>query len=315
MYPSSFEATWKGRTYYLFFIWLVFLELVLSWEKIQVKIHKLKSARFMIFSIVLPLPIVYIIVANFWGLNTTIVNISPKHYYPGVVDPLFWAKLMPLSIEYLVFAIFFALIILVAHGIGGLKNFSLPLSLIGIIGLVYVIDNLYPNGHFAPFQILVPTTANFAENILKMMGYATNMRFTNDPVYGPMPFLEVWDARNFLKSAKAFIAWPCSGVDSLIIYSVTIILFLRNSGISWRQRISYFIIGAAITYFINIMRIVTIFIIGVNYGMGSPQVTQFHDYYGALYSITWIAAYPLIIIGTQALWRKIRKRENDKVQM
>ena len=27
--PQSFNATWKGRTFYLFFLWLIFLELIL----------------------------------------------------------------------------------------------------------------------------------------------------------------------------------------------------------------------------------------------------------------------------------------------
>ncbi|MEM3715236.1 MAG: exosortase/archaeosortase family protein, partial [Nitrososphaeria archaeon] len=98
-------------------------------------------------------------------------------------------------------------------------------------------------------------------------------------------------------------------IDSLIIYSVTILLFLKDSVISWKQRTAYFLIGAAITYFINILRIATIFIIAIDYGATSPQVQQFHNYYGPLYSITWITAYPLIIIGTQALWRKIKSRK------
>jgi exosortase/archaeosortase family protein len=302
MYPSSFEATWKGRTYYLFFIWLVFLELILSWEKIQIKIHRLKSARFIIFSILLMLPTAYVITANFLGLNTAIVDISPKHYYPGVDDPLFWAKLMPLSIEYLVFAVLFALIILVAHGIRGLKDFSLPPCLIGIIGLVYVIDNLYPFGEFTPFQIVVPAAATLAANVLNLMGYQTEWIGQS---YGT-PVLSVKDPKGGFP-AEAGISWSCSGVDSFIIYSVVILLFLKNSDISWRQKIAYFTIGAVVTYFINILRIVTIFMIGINYGMRSPRVTQFHDYYGALYSITWIAAYPLVIIGTRALWGKIRK--------
>ncbi|MGB9779089.1 MAG: exosortase/archaeosortase family protein [Candidatus Bathyarchaeales archaeon] len=291
-YPASYEATWKGRTYYIFFIWLIFLELILSWEKIQVKIYKIRSKRFIAFTIASLLPTAYVIIANFCGLNAAIVNISPKGS---------WAEFMPLSIEYLLFAVLFALIILVANGINGLKDFLIPPCLIGIIGSIYLIDNLYPYGQFTPFQILVPTTAALAANILNLMGYQTEWV---GQMYGT-PVLLVSSPKGW---AMAGIAWPCSGIDSLVIYSVTILLFLKNSSISWKHRTAYFIIGAVITYFINIMRIVTIFILGVNspQGMDSPQVTQFHNYYGALYSITWIITYPLIIIGTQALWRKIK---------
>ena len=33
--PGSFEAMWKGRTFQLFFIWLIGLELILGWESLQ----------------------------------------------------------------------------------------------------------------------------------------------------------------------------------------------------------------------------------------------------------------------------------------
>jgi len=124
-----------------------------------------------------------------------------------------------------------------------------------------------------------------------------------------MPVLRVWDPNNPLKSARFGIAWPCAGVESLIIYTVTILLFLKKTAIPWKHGIIYFIIGAIITYFINILRIVTIFLLAAKYGTQSPEVWSFHDFYGQLYSITWIISYPLIIIGTRSLWSKIRKKD------
>ena len=32
---GSFELMWKGRTFQLFFIWLIALELILGWESLQ----------------------------------------------------------------------------------------------------------------------------------------------------------------------------------------------------------------------------------------------------------------------------------------
>lgn len=66
----------------------------------------------------------------------------------------------------------------------------------------------------------------------------------------------------------------------------------------------YFAVGAVITYFINVLRIATIFTIGMQYGATSTQVETFHSYYGPLYSITWIIAYPLIIYAAQGLWKR-----------
>jgi thaumarchaeosortase len=211
---------------------------------------------------------------------------------------------MPLSTEYLVFTALFVSIVLLAYGYGGLMNHSISVIFLGIIGIIYTVDNVYPYGTFAPFQLLVPTTATLAANVLTLMGYQTEW---TGQLFGT-PILTVRKPNQIIGPSFG-IAWPCSGIDSLIIYSVTILLFLKDSVISWKQRTVYFLIGAAITYFINILRIATIFIIAIDYGATSPQVQQFHNYYGPLYSITWIMAYPLIIIGTQALWRKIKSRK------
>jgi len=122
-----------------------------------------------------------------------------------------------------------------------------------------------------------------------------------------MPVLIAWDSQGRYSPPFA-IGWPCSGVESLLIYSVTILLFLQKSVIPWKHRIIYFVIGGIVTYFINILRIVTIFVIAINGG----DVWTFHDYYGQLYSITWIISYPLIIIGSRALWGIIRSWKTGK---
>jgi len=296
LYPKSFEATWKGRTYYLFFLWLFLLEIILSWEKLQTrKISDMKLARKIALIISLLIPAVYVIVANFYGLNYMIENLAQQHTIPCAGD-------MPLSTEYLVFAALFALIILIEYGTSGLRNFSISAVFLGIIGGIYTIDNIYPYGRFTPFQILVPTTTMLAANVLNLIGYETRISFiSNHPTYGSMPLLIAGDSQG-RSSGPIAIAWPCSGVESLLIYTVTILLFLKKSGIPWKHRIIYFMIGAIVTYFINILRIVTIFVIAINGG----DIWAFHDYYGQLYSITWIISYPLIIVGSRVLWRKIK---------
>jgi len=147
LYPESFEATWKGRTYYLFFLWLFLLEIILNWEKLQArKIDKMKSARTVTFTIALLIPTVYVIVANFYGWNYMIENLAEQHNIP-------FASWIPLSTEYLVFAVLFALIVLLEYGISALRDFSISAVFLGIIGVIYTIDNVYPFGAFTPFQI------------------------------------------------------------------------------------------------------------------------------------------------------------------
>jgi thaumarchaeosortase len=301
LHPASFELMWKGRTFQLFFIWLIALELILSWENLQTnKINKPLSARTLAFITTLVLPTVYVVVSNYFGLNTVIADSATQS---GVK----WANSMPLSTEYLVFAVLFCLIVFLSFGAKGLKDFSVPAFFMIIIGTIYTIDNVYPYGQFTPFQLLVPTTTTLAAAALNLMGYNTTLTTQTDPTQGSLPLLTATDPNNPLRSAKFAIAWPCAGIESLLIFTVVILLFLKRMPISWKAKIGYFAIGAAVTYSINILRVVTIFTIGMN----GEDVTLFHFYYGPLYSVAWIVSYPLIILANQSLWYKITNRKNS----
>lgn len=298
LYPNSFEPTWTGtwenRIYYLFFLWLFSLETILNWEELQARKCDLKPMKTIVFIIVLVLPTIYVIIANYFGLNALITT-SARHYN---IRPA-WAELMPLSTEYLVFAVLFALIIILQQGSSGLKDYSISTFFLVLIGVIYTINNTYPMGQFTPFQIAVPTTAMLAANVLNLMGYQTSLNTRT-----AMPILSASNSQN---SFAAAIDWPCSGVESLLIYTVTILLFLKKSAIPLKHKTIYFVIGAVITYVINILRIVAIYVIAINKG----DWGMFHDYYAQLYSITWIISYPLIIIGSRALWRKIKRKKID----
>jgi len=297
-YTNTFEMMWKGRTFYIFFLWLTSLEIILSWDKLKLsQINKVISSRTIAFIIALLLPTIYVVLFNYCGLNVALVDWAWQN---GIVQ----CDWMPLSIEYLVFAALYTALIFLQYGVYGLKSISLSPVFLAAIGIIYTIDNTYQYGSFTPFQILVPTTANLAAYLLNLMGYQTQWLGQH---YGT-PVLSAWNTQG---SARFGIAWPCSGIESLLIYTLTILLFLRNTNISWKQRALYFLVGAIVTFFINVMRIATIFIIAIDTGMYSLQTGRFHDYYGQLYSITWIALYPLMIIATQALWRRINIPKDD----
>jgi len=296
-YTNTFEVTWKGRTFYIFFLWLVSLEMISSWDRLQLsKVDKLRSIRTVAFILAVLLPTIYVVVSNYCGLNRTIVDWT---YANGINPGCDW---MPLSTEYLVLAALFTSIIFLEYGVEGLKNISLSPAFLAVIGIIYTIDNVYQHGSFTPFQILVPATATLAANVLNLMGYQT--KWVGQSLGTPV--LAAWNSEG---AASFGIAWPCSGIESLLIYTITILLFLKNTDIPWKQRIIYFLVGAVVTFFINVMRIATIFVIAIDTGMHSLQTQRFHDYYGQLYSITWIVLYPLIIIATRALWTKLKTRK------
>ncbi|MEM2026489.1 MAG: exosortase/archaeosortase family protein [Candidatus Bathyarchaeia archaeon] len=289
LYPGSYERTWKGRAYYLFFIWLVLVEFTVNWGKISVKIGRVKSKRFIALVTLIMLPTLYVLAADFSGLNMLLMDLSPRHYG---LD--FWSMFMPLTVEYIVFTALSLSLAVLPYGIDGLRRFLLPIALIGIVGLIFLIDGLYPFGEFTPFQIIVPSTAILASMFLTLLGYKTELR---GQIYGTQ-VLRVWSEKG---EASFGIAWPCSGIDSLIMYSIITALFLRDSAVPRRLKVVYFLVGAVVTYFINILRVAEIFMLAIEYGASSLEVQRFHDHYGPLYSTIWIITYQLIMFCMRSL--------------
>ncbi len=288
---ASFELMWKGRTFQLFFIWLIALELILSWEGLATNFRN--HSRLAACLVALLLPSVYLLLA-FMGLNDTIAAASSQM---GVA----FSESMPLALEYLVFAAFFCIIAFIWFGKKGLTEFLLPTLFLLLVGSLYIIDNIFPYGQFTPFQLLVPTTASLSEGVLRFMGYATvsGVEFASG-----MPTLTVSGP---VGNATFAIAWPCAGIESLLIFTAVALLFLKRMRLSWKAKIGFFALGAAVTYFINILRIAQIFILGMQYGEYSAEVNAFHFYYGPLYAMVWIVSYPLIIVAANLVLGKFRK--------
>lgn len=305
LYPNSFaqdptwEGYWQGRLFYIFFLWLLLLETILSWDTLEKnKITRIGSKRTVVLIMVSALPMIYIIATNFLGANAIIVDLAKQQNIP-------FSNLIPLSVEYFIFAALFNVIILLMYGKQGIKTFSISALFLIIIGMLYTINDVYPFGTFTPFQLIVPTTASLAASVLNLTGYHT-LWLGNQ---GGMPTYIAWDAHGNY-SVPFSIAWPCAGVESLLIYTAVILLFLRKSAIPLWHKAVYFVIGAIVTYFINILRIVSIFVTSINHG----DWMQFHNVIGPLYSISWIISYPLIIIGSQLLWSRIKIRKESRKQ-
>lgn len=303
-FPETFEVTWKGRTFYLFFLWLVILELIISWRSFtKQKSSDLLSIRSVGLVIAIITPAIFVLAVSFWELSSTLASLGGTLGVPFAlpeVNPEQWKLFIlqfdwPLSLEYLILAGSFVAVIWLAYGKKGLTHFLLSISFLGAIGTIYMIDTLYPAGYFSPFQAFVPLTATLAAGVLNWMGYKPEfLNFSSS-----VPILNVTNQSGAF--ARFGIGWPCAGIQSLLIYTVVILIFFRKSTICWKHRIVYFLIGAVITYLINILRIATIFLIAINGG----DWRLFHDFLGELYAISWIVGYPLIIMGSRILWTKL----------
>ncbi|MCW4034660.1 MAG: hypothetical protein NWF03_04785, partial [Candidatus Bathyarchaeota archaeon] len=93
------------------------------------------------------------------------------------------------------------------------------------------------------------------------------------------------------------VVWPCAGVHSLFLYTLIILLLFRKSNITSFRKLAYFIVGAAGTYMVNVLRIVTFFVILAANGL--TDAMTFHDVHGELYSVVWILSYIFLVVAIE----------------
>lgn len=289
-----FDYTWKGRMFLLVFLMLFMFESVLNGKKLaQAEQAKPRSHKKVLLVVVFALvPLAYIVAVNFFGLGQSVLSVGDAlrgSYWRA--NSVSWNVILngywPLSLEYVVFSVSFFASVVAAFGKAGLKIFSISLAFVAGIAFFYFIDTWFPNGAFWPLQVFTRPTAACAAILLKIMGYRFSLIV--------MPGL---DSAPILTShmglpLSVLIEWPCAGVDSLLLYSLIILLFFKDSGISKLRRGVYFVIGAVGLFGVNVLRIVTYFAVMVNQGLIAAQ--SFHDTYGELFSAGWLFLYILVV--------------------
>ena len=284
---GSFDYLWKGRAPYFLFLWLLFLEAILGWKNLKTEHTTFWTKKTVLAAVILLLPTVYAVGLNF-GLQSGIVELGKAVGVP-IIDGDTWylTHSWPFSLEYILFAVFFVASIWLLYGVQGLKIFSVSAFFVGGVGIFYMIDTFYPNGTFTVLQSLVPITTCGVAAILNLLGYETEIL----PAGEEGLFLKVGMGGG--KSYEAIIAWSCAGSHSLFLYSFMIMLFLRGTSISRMRKIIYVAVGAAGTFFVNILRIVTIYVIGSN--SGDSPAKLFHEFYGEFFFIAWMFIYLSIV--------------------
>jgi thaumarchaeosortase len=232
---------------------------------------------------------------NFLGLDLAVLKFGHSVGITSVTasgDPSDFLHLQwPLSLEYMVFFVFFLAAVLLAYRPKGLKVLSISFAVLGAIGVVYMLDTIYPFGVFRPLQELALPTAATAAALFDILGYTVWLNYPMHSNNSSMPSLNVTVGD---KSAGYGIAWACAGVYSLILFVLIILLFFKRTNISGYRKVLYFFIGLIGTFFANVLRIYALFIVTLNYGHEKGMV--FHDSWGELFGFGWIFFFILLIV-------------------
>ncbi len=303
----SFDVTWKGRMFYLFFAWFLVIESAFGWQEINDK--KPKNRYLLLASLVCAaIPTFYVLATNFFGLDFTILQTGLDLKIPSVYSDnspsdflhLYW----PLSVEYMVFFIFFMTSIMLAYKPKGLKIFAISFSLLGGIAVAYMLDTIFPFGVLRPLQeIALPTTATTAA-LFDILGYKVMLNY---PVYTGGSALPGLVVNNGVSTASVSVSWACAGIYSLLLYVLIMLVFFKRTNITSFRKLLYFIIGLFGTFISSVLRIFSIVMIYLYYGKDAG--ITFHNTYGELFGFIWIFAFILLIVCIERFMLVERTRE------
>jgi thaumarchaeosortase len=303
----SFDVTWKGRMFYLVFAWFLVIESAIGWKEIVDK--KPRNRNLILASLICAIiPTIYVLATNFFGLDLTILKIGHSigiisvtgNNQPSDFLHLQW----PISVEYMVFFIFFLSAVILAYKTSGLKIFSISFALLGGISIAYMLDTVYPFGVFRPLEEVTLPVAATAAALLDSLGYSVVLNY---PVHlGPstLPALIVSAGG---KTVDVLISWACAGVYSLLLYVLIILIFFKRVNISAFRKLLYFIIGLFGTFCASVLRIYSIIIVDLEYGSNAGMI--FHNTYGELFGFTWIFIFILLIVCIERFMLVERTRE------
>lgn len=297
--PTSFELVAPGRAMYVVFLWLFLVEIVIAWNKPSKNKFSSLNIRIPLGFAAMLFPMAYVVLTFMLGFKSQIIDFGRFLGVPYQQYGLWFLETAwPISFEMLLFVCCFLLTVWLLYGLHGLKLFLISGFFLGAFSVFTLLGQVFfPAGSLGIAQAFVPVTVTVSAWFLNFMGYATHI----SPVQGG----SVLRVDGNSGSAAFLVYWPSAGIQSLILYSFTILLFLRVAAMPFWRKGTYFLLGLIGTFFVNIFRIVSISTLAVNVGMGAARM--FHDYYGELYFIMWMIAYLLIVFVIERYAKRLNQ--------
>ena len=324
--PASFTLVWfvgqqVGRAGFAFIFFLVAWDFHDSRKKFKASKSR---GRYIVIGLALLVLLVYYYFRIFNGFfarppinpanNTPMDTAFTTYLRVYVTSRLGVSQDSPLSfllaMDYLGYAFYCALTTAILYSAETVTRMATPVIYTVGSAVLDMMDAFFPEDSLAFLQVWVYLIWNVVIFLLGLMGFKINI----NPVKGPIspPSLLLQGNRLYLWGFKGFIAlaiyWPSSGVVSMIVYSLVILVLMVKLDAPRERKLVYAAIGAAGTYFVNVIRITSI-VLYVTYI--SLDVEAFHQSIGEVLFIAWIFIYLLLVIH----FENVRGPKQSKTQL
>ena len=172
-----------------------------------------------------------------------------------------------------------------------LKEALSPLFLVGASFLGSFFSDLTKSY----FEVYLPNFTSFIASILRTIGIATQ-----HPSSDPNTITMLYTVQGPISLG---IGWGCVGFVGVFLFSVILIVIMLEDPSSPKTKVIWSVIGVSGMFFVNLIRIVTIFVGFYFYGYDFDKV---HLYLGYILFITWSVIFFYLFSKRNVISQKIR---------
>ena len=200
-----------------------------------------------------------------------------------------------LAMDFVLYAFYCIAATALTYSVRSIRLMTLPVIYLIGLGILDTMDAYFPEDSLAFLQVWVYLIWNVVVFLLSLMGFHTHVDPSTANLH--LPGLVLHGNQLFLWGYKGYVGlaiyWPSSGVVSMIIYSLVIVVLMVKLDAPRERKAIYAIIGAVGTYFVNVIRI-TLIVLYITYI--SSDFEAFHASIGEVLFIAWILIYLLTVI-------------------
>jgi thaumarchaeosortase len=290
----SFTLGWnEGRGGLLFAVFFLIIEWYDARGDLELKLTK---KRFLSFLCGIAILSVYFTAIYMFNLQEFLFNYGRGFAVEGGLPSWVWLW------DYIVFVLSIIISLASIFSIKALKQIVTPIVYCLGSALILLLDVFFPYQSIGFLAEVVPFIVNAVVFLLK----ASNVKILNnifearEPpwIYVKGNYLNVMGKERFVVLE---VNWPCAGVLSLLIYTLIISILMIKLNASIKRKVIYASLGAAGTFFINILRI---YLITLAIVYSAVDLKIFHETIGEVLFIIWIVAYLLIVLKVESLLSK-----------
>ena len=222
------------------------------------------------------------------GLFVIFISFFLRLREPMLIRIVFSLSIHFGGLNYIVYIVGLCLVFL---GLSSFKHVFTPLFLMVAASLNRFMSEwlgVYLSPH------VVPSITSLLAGILQALGIG---------VETPSPsviVLQTWRG-----SLPVAIVWSCVGIDSILIFSIILVVFLFEDESNVKTKVLWSIVGIVGTVLLNIIRLTLIFITDYIYGFEAGG--QFHYAVGYILFFAWLAFFFYAFSERQAIVERTRR--------